>query len=167
MPQGDLSKLVPGEEIIFEIRPSVFILFAELLGLVILIAGIISLFYFSGLANTVFYLVAGGVGIIVTMIMFLYWRSTIYRLTSKRVENRIGIFGSREEEISHDDIQAVDVQQSILGKAFNFGTVMIKAAGASREVDFTNIASPKQIADKIEDLAILAGRRKRPVIPPP
>ena len=166
MPQGDLSKLVPGEEIIFEIRPSVFILFAELLGLVILIAGILYIFYVSGLANIVLYLIVGGVGIIVTSIMFLYWRSTIYRLTSKRVENRIGIFGLREEEISHDDIQAVDVQQSILGKVFNFGTVMIKAAGASREVDFTNIASPKQIANRIEDLAIEASRRRRPVTNP-
>lgn len=166
MPQNNLPKYIPGEEIIFEIRPSVFILFAELLGLVILIAGIISLFYFSGLANTIFYLVAGAVGVFATIVMFLYWRSTVYILTSKRVENRIGIFGSREEEISHDDIQAVDVHQSILGKIFNFGTVMIKAAGASREVDFTNVASPKQIANRIEDLAIEASRRKRPVTNP-
>ena len=162
-----LTESVPGEVTIFEIRPSVFILFAELLGLVILIAGILYIFYVSGLANIVLYLIAGGVGIIVTSIMFLYWRSTIYRLTSKRVENRIGIFGSREEEISHDDIQAVDVQQSNIGKIFNFGTVMIKAAGLSREVDFTNIARPKMIADKIEDLAIEAGKRKRPVVTPP
>lgn len=163
MPQESLPKYIPGEEIIFEIRPSVFILLAEILGLVILIGGIMTLFYFSGFGSTVFYIVTSAVGIFVAIVMFLYWRSTVYILTSKRVENKVGIFGSREEEISHDDIQAIDVHQSILGKTFNFGTVMIKAAGASREVDFTNITSPKQIANRIEDLAILASRRRRPV----
>jgi len=163
MPPENLPKYIPGEEVIFEIRPSVFILIAEVLGLVIAIGGIMVLFYFSGMANTIFYLVTSAVGILTAAVMFLYWRSTVYILTSKRVENKVGIFGSREEEISHDDIQAIDVHQSILGKVFNFGTVMIKAAGASREVDFTNVTSPKQIANRIEDLAILASRRRRPV----
>ncbi|MDP3014519.1 MAG: PH domain-containing protein [Candidatus Subteraquimicrobiales bacterium] len=166
MPQENLPKYVPGEEVIFEIRPSVFILIAEVLGLVIAIGGIMILFYFSGMANTIFYLVTSAVGILTAAVMFLYWRSTVYILTSKRVENRVGIFGSREEEISLDDIQAVDVQQSILGTIFGFGTVMIKAAGALREVDFTNVASPKRVADRVGDLAIEASRGKHLVEKP-
>jgi len=155
---------IPGEEIIFEIRPSVFILVAEISGVVLAIIGISSLFYFSGMATALFYIIASIVGIFAAVVAFLYWRSTVYILTTKRVENRIGVFGSREEEISLDDVQAVDVQQHIWGTIFGFGTVMIKAAGASREVDFTNISSPKVIANKIEDLAMPKGRRPSPAI---
>lgn len=166
MPPNNLPKYIPGEEIIFEIRPSFFILASQILALVVGTGFLLALFYFSTLATPIFYIVVGFVGIFIAGILFLNWRAAVYRLTNKRVENRVGFFGSREEEISHDDIQAVDVQQSNVGKIFNFGTVMIKAAGASREVDFTNVASPKQIANRIEDLAILASRRKRPAVSP-
>ena len=155
---------IPGEEIIFEIRPSVFILIAEVLGVVLAITGVSFLFYFSGMATALFYIIASAVGIFAAAVAFLYWRSTVYILTTKRVENRVGVFGSREEEISLDDVQAVDVQQHIWGTMFGFGTVMIKAAGASREVDFTNISSPKIIANRIEDLAMPKGRRPSPAL---
>jgi len=148
------AKYVPGEEIIFDIRPSFVILLAQVSPLIIVMAGIIFLFNYAGLNNI--WLIIGTIiaGVIAALGIFLNWRFTSYRLTTKRVENRYGIIGSREEEISLNDIEAVDVDTTLIGAFLNFGTVIIKAAGEKREVDFVNIANPKRVANKIEDMSI-------------
>ena len=92
------------------------------------------------------------VGVFVAGVIYLTWHKTIFRLTNKRVENCYGIVGTREEQITLDDVQAVDVETHFWGAILNFGTVMIKAAGTKREVDFTNIHDAKNIANQIEDL---------------
>lgn len=148
------EKYVPGEEIIFEIRPSWFILAIQVLPMIIAVAGILGIFAFTGLFNIWLYLVVLLVGLFVAFVIFLNWYFTIYRLTNKRVENQAGIFGRREEEIALQDVQAVDNSRTFWGRIFGYGTVIIKAAGQFREVDFTNISQSKKVADRIEDMAI-------------
>ncbi len=146
-------RAVPGESTIFEIRPSKVILFARLASLFIAIAGIYLIFILTGLSQILIYIGVAIFGILIGLTIYLVWYYSIYRLTTKRVENRFGVIGSREEEITLDDVQAVDVENNFWGAIFNFGTVIIKAAGASREVDFVNIHDAKKIANKIEDLS--------------
>jgi len=152
-------RYIPGEKIIFEIRPSVVILIARLSPLLVAIAGIIAIFIFVNIKYSWVYLVVGLVGVFVGVIIFLSWYYSVFRLTNKRVENRYGIIGSREEEITLDDVQAVDVESNFWGAIFNFGTVVIKAAGSSREVDFTDIHNAKKVANQIEDLTTRNGHR--------
>ena len=150
---------IPGEEVLFEIRPSFVVLAGYEIAIIIAIAALMLMFYFSSIAHFWFYLIVGAVGVFVALVIFLNWYFTIYRMTNKRVENRVGVFGSREEEISLDDVQAVDVEQTFWGSIFGFGTVLIKAAGEKREVDFANIAKPKLVANRVEDLAMPRGRK--------
>ncbi|OQA52013.1 MAG: Bacterial membrane flanked domain protein [candidate division WS2 bacterium ADurb.Bin280] len=157
MPE-EKSKYIPGEEVIFSIRSSFIILLAYLSPLIIGVSGILYMFYYAGFNSfwaSVVVLVAGTVAALGT---FLHWYSTLYIMTNKRVKNRHGIIGTHEEEISLDDIQAVDVTTTIIGAIFNYGTVIIKAAGERREVDFVNIADAKRIANKVQDLAIPEGK---------
>lgn len=154
MPETKYSKYIPGEEVIFVLRPSYFILLSQVLPVFVVMAALFYIFYTSGLNYWWIYaaaLVAGG---FIALVIFLHWYNTIYELTNKRVRNRVGTFGSREEEISLDDIQAVDVDQTFWGLVFNFGTILIKSSGTNREVDFTNITSPKKIANRVSDLSI-------------
>ena len=151
MPQ---DKYVPGEEIIFEIRPSFIILVFQMVPVVVAIALILILFGATGFFNIWFYLIILVVGIFVAFAVFLNWYHTIYRLTTKRVENQFGIFGRREEEIALKDVQAVDNTRTFWGRIFGYGNVVIKTAGQHREVDFINISNSKAIADRIEDMAM-------------
>jgi len=152
--KSKIFREIPGEKVIFEIRPSYFILLAPELVISLIIVVLMLLFYFSGFTFFWIYLIVGATGIFIALVFFLNWYYTIFRMSNKRVENRIGVFGSREEEISLDDVQAVDVEQTFWGSILGFGTVLIKAAGEKREVDFVNISSPKRIANRIEDLAL-------------
>jgi len=154
MPENKASKYVPGEEVIFRIRPSFFVLAGQLLPIILMVFAFFFIFYFTGLGYWWVYVLVFLAGVFIGTIIFFNWFYIIYELTNKRVKNRVGIFGSREEEISLDDIQAVDVDQTLWGAIFGFGTVLVKASGTSREVDFTNIATPKKIAGRISDLSI-------------
>lgn len=151
------SKYVPGERIIFNVRPSFVILLAEIVPLFIVMIGVIFLFSYAGLNNV--WVIAGTMiaGIIAALGIFMHWRFTSYILTTKRVENRYGVIGSREEQISLNDVEAVNVDTTFIGALLNFGTVIIKAAGEQREVDFVNIANPKVVANKIQDMSIEEG----------
>lgn len=150
------KKLVPGEEEIFRVRPSFVILLGQLSPIIIGVAGVMYLFYYVGSTSIWFYIGPVAAGLVAALGIFFNWYFSIYRLTNRRVENRFGIIGTREEEISLDDIEAVDADVNFWGAIFNFGTVIIKAAGERREVDFTNVANAKKIANKIEDMAMLA-----------
>lgn len=154
--------LLPGENEIFKIRPSFFILAGGLLPLIIAVAGIMLMISFIGAQSFWIYFIILLVGMFVAIVIFLNWFATIYRLTNKRVENRIGVFGFKEEELAIEDIQNVDIQKTFLGQVFNYGTVTIKAAGSSREVDFVNVARAKQIADQIEDMVIQTNKTETP-----
>jgi uncharacterized membrane protein YdbT with pleckstrin-like domain len=149
-----IMKNVPGEETFFEIRPSYFILVMGVMPILIALIALGLLFFLIGTTNILIFLILFIVGIFVSIVVFLNWYYTIYRFTNKRVENRIGILGSREEEVSLDDIQAVDFDQTFWGSVFNYGNVVIKASGSNREVDFLNITDPKKIAARISDMAI-------------
>ena len=156
------AKSVPGEELIFRMRPSFFILLGQLLPMIIAVAGLLFIFdsvKFGGLWVTL------GVGIVaaaVAIIIFLNWVMTVYRVTSKKVESRAGIIGVHEQSIPLREVQDIGFTRSIVGTIFNFGTVSIKAAGEQREVLFTNISSPKKIADQLEDLSLESKGRRKP-----
>jgi uncharacterized membrane protein YdbT with pleckstrin-like domain len=154
MPQENTSKYIPGEEVIFILRPSFFILLSQVLPVIVVMAAFLFIFNTTGLNYWWVYALALAAGGFIVLVIFLHWYNTIYELTNKRVKNRVGTFGSREEEISLDDIQAVDVDQTFWGLVFNFGTVLVKSSGTNREVDFTNITSPKKIANRISDMSI-------------
>ena len=113
------KKYVPGEEIIFEIRPSWFILVFQILPIIIAVAGVLAIFIGTGFFNLLLFLIVLLAGIFVASIIFINWYFTVYRLTNKRVENQVGIFGRREEELALKDVEAVDFQRTFWGKFFN------------------------------------------------
>ena len=159
MPTEKDLKYIPGEDIIFKIRPSFFILAAQLVPIILVVAALFYIFLVSGLNIWWVYVLVFLAGGFISLVMFFNWYFTIFSLTNKRVENRVGIFGSREEEIALEDIQAVDVEQTLWGAIFGVGTILIKAAGSNREVDFTNIARPKKIARMISDMSVGNSRK--------
>jgi uncharacterized membrane protein YdbT with pleckstrin-like domain len=62
-------------------------------------------------------------------------------VTNMRVVHKTGFIKRRTFEMALDKIESVDVNQSILGRILNYGTVTIKGVGEGRETIRT-IASP-------------------------
>ena len=69
------------------------------------------------------------------------------------MESRDGIFAVAREEIYLEEIQSIDTKKSFWGLIFNFGDVVIEAAGHN-VITFYRIANMKEVADTIADLSL-------------
>lgn len=62
-------------------------------------------------------------------------------VTDRRVVHKTGFIKRRTFEIALDKIESVDVEQTILGRIFNYGDVTIMGVGEGRQT-ISTIASP-------------------------
>ena len=79
----------------------------------------------------------------------LYWSATAWfhrwttetDVTNLRVVHKSGFIKRRTFEMALDKVESVDVNQSILGRIFNYGDVTIMGVGEGKET-ISTIASP-------------------------
>ena len=64
---------------------------------------------------------------------FLRRTTTELAITSHRVIYKAGLFGRHTMEMSLAKVESVDVDQSILGRVFGYGTVVMRGTGGSLE----------------------------------
>lgn len=98
-----------------------------------------------------------------------YWLQTILTLTlyhwlihqhnsitlsTRRVTQKRGNFlTANETSISMENITNVDVNQSLLGRIFNYGDIVIQTAGSGNaEILFVRLANPIKLRESVFDL---------------
>src|SRR5258706_10853199 len=92
----------------------------------------------------------------VVALVALYWTLTAWfhrwttetDVTNMRVVHKTGFIKRRTFEISLDKVESVDVNQSILGRIFNYGDVTVRGVGEWAETIDT-IASPLEFRNHI------------------
>jgi uncharacterized membrane protein YdbT with pleckstrin-like domain len=67
--------------------------------------------------------------------------SSEFAITNRRIVIKTGLFRRRTIELNIHQVESVNVDQSILGRMFDYGTVTIVGSGGTREV-FANIERP-------------------------
>lgn len=72
---------------------------------------------------------------------FVLTRTDEFAITNKRVIMKTGVISRNVFEITLPHIESVNVDQSIAGRIFNYGTVVIVGSGGTRE-SFSCIADP-------------------------
>lgn len=95
---------------------------------------------------------AGGLGLFVAAISLiraaLRRHTTEIAVTSKRVIYKAGLVRRVTSEISVEKIETVLVEQSVLGRLFNFGTIVIRGTGGGLE-PVRNIDDPLTFRSKL------------------
>jgi uncharacterized membrane protein YdbT with pleckstrin-like domain len=84
--------------------------------------------------------------VIVVGIVFLVWAwiriySTEIAITSKRIIAKFGFVKRSTVEINLDKVEALRVEQGIMGRMLNFGTILISGVGSTLD-PIRNIADP-------------------------
>jgi uncharacterized membrane protein YdbT with pleckstrin-like domain len=87
-------------------------------------------------------LIAFGLGLV-----FLIWaainvRSTEIAITNRRVIAKTGFIRRHTVEINLDKIEALKVEQGLMGRVLNYGTIFMSGAG-------TSVAPMRDIADPL------------------
>ncbi|MBF8305021.1 MAG: putative permease of the major facilitator superfamily [Acidobacteria bacterium] len=138
------SNLLPDERVVYKatlhwiifLKPFVVILIGiALLGVEPAIGGIVIV-----------------VGSVVGLPAFIDYKTSEFGVTSKRVIVKVGLLRRRTLELLLRQVEAISVDQSLLGRLLGFGSLTLTGTGGVREV-FHNIASPLEFRRRIQGQA--------------
>ncbi|WP_313479261.1 PH domain-containing protein [Stutzerimonas kunmingensis] len=124
------ESLIPGESVLYRGRLSWWAL-APWLALSLLV-GALGLFQGAALLVIALVLIAPPL---------LRYYSTELAFTNKRVFSKTGVIGRRTIELSINRVESVQVHQGVLGRIFNFGTLIVSGAG-NPQAPLRGIADP-------------------------
>jgi uncharacterized membrane protein YdbT with pleckstrin-like domain len=82
---------------------------------------------------------------------FIKYISSEFAITSKRVIMKTGLVNSNTFEMNLSKIESVNVNQSILGKMLDYGTVTFIGTGSTRET-FNYVSKPMEFRRKFQEL---------------
>ncbi len=70
-----------------------------------------------------------GFGIVFWIAAYIRYKTTELAFTNKRVIAKFGFISRNTIELNIQKVESIQVQQSVLGRIFNFGTLVISGAG--------------------------------------
>lgn len=97
-----------------------------------------------------FLLIFVGVGIFIFIYWFMQVRTTTLSISQDHVLYSQGIFSRSNAEIDLDGIRTVRVNQSLINRIFDTGTVEFYTAGDSPEIIAPNLSAPNKIRELIK-----------------
>ena len=145
------NNLMPGEEIVYRAKLHWVIFLAPfvlvILGIVMSILGVVK----PTDANESLYV---GLFIIFAAVLFsvrafIYWKTSEFGLTNKRVLIKIGWIRRHSLELLLQKIEGIGVDQSFLGRMLNFGTIIITGTGGTKE-PFKSIENPLEFRKQVQ-----------------
>jgi membrane protein YdbS with pleckstrin-like domain len=141
------SYLMPGENVVYHTRKHWAVFFPSLAAFIF--AALLLLTRNEVLAPT------GGL-LVVFLVVPLTVQALITRATSefavtnKRVLIKAGWIRRDSLETLLSKIETISVEQGILGRAFDYGTIIVSGTGGSKE-PFRTIASPMEFRRKVQE----------------
>ncbi|MCC7547120.1 MAG: PH domain-containing protein [Burkholderiales bacterium] len=84
-----------------------------------------------------------GLGLIFWIAAYIRYKTTELAITSKRVIAKFGFISRSTVEININKVESLQVDQSMLGRLFNFGTLVISGAG-NPQAPIPGISSPME-----------------------
>jgi uncharacterized membrane protein YdbT with pleckstrin-like domain len=98
----------------------------------------------DGTGSMVLLLAAAAFGVSALILVvppFLERLGTEIAITDRRIIYKTGLVERHTVEISMDKVESVDVDQSVLGRIFGYGTVTVRGTGEAAE-PLRNVAAP-------------------------
>lgn len=84
-----------------------------------------------------------GLGLIFFLLIYIYYKTTELAITNKRIIAKFGFISRKTIEMNISKVESIQVDQSILGRVFNFGTLIISGAG-NPQAPIPGISNPLQ-----------------------
>ena len=88
-----------------------------------------------------------------------------FSVTDKRVIIKVGWIRRRTLETMLGKVEGIGVEQGLIGRLFNFGTIIVAGTGGTKE-PFRNISRPLEFRHHVQSEVSSAEDRRQVVLPP-
>jgi uncharacterized membrane protein YdbT with pleckstrin-like domain len=85
--------------------------------------------YFLVILLGVLGIFAFGLGLLILLALWIKFASTELAVTNKRIMVKVGFISRQTIELNLSRLESIKVHQSIFGRIFGFGTIIISGAG--------------------------------------
>ncbi len=144
------QNLLPGENIVYRTKLHWIIFFWPVLFLLIALIGF---------ASKSEYVVVGSIilAFLIGIELIIEYLTSEFVITNKRVLVKYGLIRRKSFEILLTKIEGIYVEQGIIGRILNYGTVIVTGTGGNKNI-FPKISAPlefrKKIQEQIEKISI-------------
>ena len=88
-------------------------------------------------------------GVIICAAAYIARSTTEFSVTDRRIIIKVGWIHRRTLETMLGKVENIAVEQSVFGRMFGFGTIVVTGTGGTRE-PFTNVADPLEFRHSVE-----------------
>ena len=158
------ESLLPGETIVYRahVHWKVFMLpaFFALSALVLIVASFVIPVIGLGFAITGCILLAPAV--IIGIERWIRYSASEFAVTERRVLIKVGVIRRHSVEILLEKVEGIGVEQTVPGRLFNFGSIIITGTGGTRET-FHEMSAPMEFRRQVQ--ARIGGSEERESAP--
>lgn len=92
-----------------------------------------------------------GIGIVFLVVAVINVLTTELVITNKRVIAKFGLISRKTVELKNSKVESVQVDQSIMGRLLNFGSIVVSGAGGP-QAPIPNISAPLHFRSKLNEM---------------
>lgn len=140
--------LIPGEQLVLELRPHPVALGLAALGTVgalVLAAWLSTKVFDDGVMQSIVWIALIVFLVVYPLRKLVWWLTSDFVVTSSRVIHREGFIAKRSMEIPLDKINDVRFEQGIFERMVGAGTLVIQSASESGRNEFKFIRHPEEV----------------------
>lgn len=146
------------EQIQFELRPAMKTLIWPILWLVVIVAAFFFLIgritsWFDGQVGTIMAWAVGIAALVALFVLvirpFLFWWTTQYVFTNRRIIIRTGIIARRGRDMPLSKVNDVSFDHSVWERMLNCGTLMIESAAENGQLVIENIPNVEHVQREV------------------
>jgi uncharacterized membrane protein YdbT with pleckstrin-like domain len=93
-------------------------------------------------------------GLLVLLPAVIKRQSSDFAVTNKRVMMKVGVLTTRSVELLLNKIEAIAVNQSLLGRMLGYGDIVVTGSGGTREA-FSQIQAPLEFRRAVQSMSDL------------
>jgi len=136
------DSLIPDEQVVFRTRLHLIIFFIP----IVLLAISVCLFVYTVplAAETVL-----AVAVLWFLVKYVDYASSEFAVTNKRVIIKVGVLRRRTVEMLNTKVEAIGVNQGILGRILGYGNIVVTGTGGTNE-PFNGISSPLEFRRAVQ-----------------
>lgn len=151
------DNLLPGERVVYRAHLHRIIYAIPALAL---IAAIVAFAYAFAIEGAMWLIWAGAPFLLIAVVTWLasYIKSSTseFTVTNRRVVIKVGVIRRHTLELLLQKVEGIGVDQSVLGRLLNLGTIVVIGTGGSQE-QFANIADPLKFRHEVQAQTAGAG----------